>query len=604
MYNIKNITEDLVYVGVSDRRLALFENVYPIERGASFNSYLLKDEKTVLFDTVDKNVFFQFAKNLEKALDGRKLDYIVINHVEPDHAASLFEIRRRYPEAEFICGIKAQTMLKRFFDFDENACTRLVKEGDVLNTGRHSLTFVAAPMVHWPEVMVTYDLTDKILFSADAFGSFGSIDGNLFADEINFEKVLLPEMRRYYTNIVGKYGPQVQSLLKKAAGLDINMICPLHGPIWRNNFGTIIDKYNKWSTYEPEDEDVLLLYASVYGNTENAVEKLAFKLAERGLRNIRMYDVSKTHHSVIVAEAFRCSHIVVASPTYNAGIFVEMSNVLEDLKAHNLQNRTVAIIENGSWVPSAGKLIRQKFEEMKNIKFVEPQFTVKSSLKPDCLEEFENFANAVAESVTVRKKSQNPLSNIPYGLFLLSVNKDDCDNACIVNTVCQVAANPDKITVAVNKGALTCELIEETGKFNVSVLTKEAPFELFKNFGFRSGKVCKKFDDCNYAQKLENGIFALTKYVNTVICAKVTDKVDCGTHVLFVADVEKTNIVSQVESATYDFYLEKIKPLDKPVQKKGFVCKICGYVYEGEVLPSDFVCPVCKHGAEDFEPIK
>ncbi len=372
MYNTKKINNDFTYIGVSDRRLALFENVFPIERGVSYNSYLLKDEKTVLLDTVDNSVLERFLENLKFELGERQLDYIVVNHMEPDHAGTLQAIIQRYPDAKIVSNAKASVMMKQYFDFNVDEKLYLVKEGDILETGNHQLTFVMAPMVHWPEVMVTYDLTDKILFSADAFGTFGALNGNIFADEVNFEGEWLNDARRYYTNIVGKYGVQVQSLLKKASGLEINMICPLHGPIWRENLGWFIDKYQKWSTYEPEEQAVLLLYGSIYGHTENTVEIIASKLADKGIKNIKIYDVSKTHFSEIVAEAFRCSHLVVASATYNCGIFSNMETVLSELKSHGLKNRKIAIVENGSWAPMAGGLISKFFEEMKDMEIIKP----------------------------------------------------------------------------------------------------------------------------------------------------------------------------------------------------------------------------------------
>ncbi len=399
MHNTKKITEDLSYLGASDRRLALFENVFPIERGVSYNSYLLKDEKTVLLDTVDNSVLERFLENLKFELGERKLDYIVINHMEPDHAGTLQAIVQRYPDAKIVSNAKASAMMKQYFDFDVDEKIELVKEGDVLETGKHKLTFVMAPMVHWPEAMVTYDLTDKILFSADAFGTFGALNGNIYADEVDFEREWLDDARRYYTNIVGKYGPQVQALLKKASGLEISMICPLHGPIWRENLGWFIEKYQKWSTYEPEEQSVVLLYGSIYGHTENAVEIIASKLADKGVKNIKIYDVSKTHFSEIVAEAFRASHLVIASSTYNCGIFCNMETVLSELKAHGLKNRKVAIVENGSWAPMAGNLISKFLGEMKEIEIIEPMLTVKASLKEEQFETIDTLVENIAKTL-------------------------------------------------------------------------------------------------------------------------------------------------------------------------------------------------------------
>ena len=399
MYCVKTIKEDLFWVGGTDRRLALFENAFPIPRGVSYNAYVLMDEKTVLFDTVDKAVGQQFFENLEAVLKGRELDYVVVNHMEPDHCATLGEVAARYPDAKVVCNAKTVSIIKQFYDFDIDARALVVKEGDTLNTGKHSLTFVMAPMVHWPEVMVTYDTTDKILFSADAFGTFGAMNGNLYADEVNFERDWLDDARRYYTNIVGKFGPSVQALLKKAAGLEISMICPLHGPIWRENISWYVDKYLTWSSYKPEEKAVMIAYGSIYGHTENAANILACRLADKGVKNIVMYDVSNTHPSYLIAEAFRCSHLVLASVTYNGGLFSYMDHFLSELKAHGLQGRTAALIENGSWGVLAGKLMGEALSGMKNMHVLENKVTVKSALKEGQEAELEALAQAIWESM-------------------------------------------------------------------------------------------------------------------------------------------------------------------------------------------------------------
>ena len=399
MYCVKTIKEDLFWVGGTDRRLALFENAFPIPRGVSYNAYVLMDEKTVLFDTVDKAVGQQFFENLEAVLKGRGLDYVVVDHMEPDHCATLGEVAARYPDAKVVCNAKTVSIIKQFYDFDIDARALVVKEGDTLNTGKHSLTFVMAPMVHWPEVMVTYDTTDKILFSADAFGTFGAMNGNLYADEVNFERDWLDDARRYYTNIVGKFGPSVQALLKKAAGLEISMICPLHGPIWRENISWYVDKYLTWSSYKPEEKAVMIAYGSIYGHTENAANILACRLADKVVKNIVMYDVSNTHPSYLIAEAFRCSHLVLASVTYNGGLFSYMDHFLSELKAHGLQGRTAALIENGSWGVLAGKLMGEALSGMKNMHVLENKVTVKSALKEGQEAELEALAQAIWESM-------------------------------------------------------------------------------------------------------------------------------------------------------------------------------------------------------------
>jgi flavorubredoxin len=394
MHCVRPIVSDVLLVGASDRRLALFENIYPIPRGVSYNAYLVLDEKTVLLDTADSAVSVRFLENLAHGLQGRTLNYIIVNHMEPDHCATLADVLRLYPEAKIVASAKAISMIGQFFDCDvTNRCTA-VKEGDTLSTGRHNFTFAMAPMVHWPEVMVTYDTTDKILFSADAFGTFGALNGNIFADEVAFESEWLPDARRYYTNIVGKYGPQVQTLLKKAAGLDIQLLCPLHGPIWRENTGWFVEKYQRWSSYTPEENTVAIFCGSVYGNTENAADILAAALAERGVRHVALYDVSHTDLSHLVAEAFRCSHLVFASATYNNGIFTPMETLLMDLKAHNLQNRTVALIENGTWAPQTGKLMGELVNGMKNMTLLEGTVSLKSAVKERA--SLESLADALA----------------------------------------------------------------------------------------------------------------------------------------------------------------------------------------------------------------
>ena len=399
MHCTKKITDDLHYVGGNDRRINLFENVFPVENGVSYNSYLLLDEKTVLLDTVDRAISDLFLENVDYLLAGRPLDYLIINHMEPDHCATLKELVVHHPELKIVGNSKILTMINQFFDFDAESRFITVAEGDTLSTGKHCFAFVMAPMVHWPEAMVSFDTTDKILFSADAFGSFGALSGCLFADEYKFEEQWLPEARRYFTNIVGKYGPQVQALLKKAETLEIKMVCPLHGPLWRENIGWFIEKYQRWSTYTPEDKAVMIAYASVYGNTENAANILATKLSDQGLTNIVMYDVSVTHPSYIVSEAFRCSHLVFASTTYNAGIFCNMETALLDIKQHNLQNRTLAFIENGTWAPASGRLMCAMVGELKGMNVIAPSVTIKSSVKEEQLKALESLAAAIADSV-------------------------------------------------------------------------------------------------------------------------------------------------------------------------------------------------------------
>lgn len=612
MHHAISIREDLFWVGGNDRRLALFENVFPIPRGVSYNAYVLLDEKTVLFDTVDKSVSGVFFESLAHVLAGRKLDYLIVNHMEPDHAATMEELVLRYPEVTIVTNAKAVAMIRQFFLFDVDARCKVVAEGDTLTTGRHTLAFLMAPMVHWPEAMVTYDATTKTLFSADAFGTFGALSGNLFADEVDFERDWLDDARRYYVNIVGKYGTQVQALLKKAATVDIDMICPLHGAVWRTNLSWFIEKYQKWSTYTPEDNAVMIAYASVYGNTENAANILASKLAARGVKKIAMYDVSATHPSVIVSEAFRCSHLVFASTTYNAGIFCNMETALLDIAAHNLQNRTVALIENGSWAATAGKLMAELLGKLKNITVLDNKLTIKSSLKEGQLAALDGLADAIAASLkkeaepapTPAQVESNAMFKLSYGLFVLTARDGAKDNGCIINTAQQLTSAPMRISITVNKANYTHDMIEKTGAFNISVLTEGTPFGLFKQYGFQSGRTADKLSGGE--PRTENGIAYLSEHANAVISGKVISTVDCGTHTLFIADVTEAHVLSAEPSVTYAYYFAHIKPKPQPAaeKKKGFVCKICGYVYEGETLPPDFICPLCKHGAEDFEPLQ
>ena len=613
MFCTKKVTNDLIWVGANDRRLAMFEGVYSVPDGVSYNSYLLLDEKTVLFDTVDKAVRHRFMENVAQSLGKRKLDYLIVQHMEPDHSAAIEELADKFPQMKIVCNEKTLELIKQFHNFDIDSRAFVVRENDTLETGRHTLHFVMAPMVHWPEVMVTYDSTDKILFSADAFGSFGALNGALFADEVDFAKDYMDEARRYYANIVGKYGTQTGALLKKVSGLAINMICPLHGFVWRKDFNEIISKYVRWSSYEPEEQGVLVAYASVYGNTENAAEILACRLRERGVRTV-MYDVSVTPASEIISAAFKWSHIVLASTTYNAGIFVTMETLISDLAAHNIQNRTVSIIENGSWAATSGSLIRGHLAKCKNINMIETVISLKSSLKPSQLSDIDAMANAIAATFPASAAGGVPaapaavdpqaLFKLSYGLFVLTAKEDEKDNGCIVNTVTQITASPLRITVAVNKANLTHDMILKTGQCNISVLTESADFGIFERFGFHSGKNTDKFAGCGYDARAENGIRYLPEHTNGVISAKVIESLDYGTHTLFIADVTQAFAISDEPSATYRYYFDNIKPKPQPPKegKRGFVCKICGYVYEGDELPDDFICPLCKHGAEDFEP--
>ena len=616
MYCVKKMTDDLYWVGGSDRRLALFENVYPIPNGVSYNAYLLLDEKTVLLDTVDRSIADLFFENVAHVLNGRKLDYVIVNHMEPDHCAVLQDLVLRYPEVKIVCNAKTVTMIRNFFTFDIDSRAVIVKEMDTLCTGRHTFAFVMAPMVHWPEAMVSYDATTKTLFSADAFGTFGALNGNLYADEVNFKTEYLADARRYYTNIVGKYGTQVQALLKKAAAIEIETICPLHGPVWRKDVAWFLDKYVHWATYQPEETAVVIAYASVYGNTENAANILAGMLADKGVRNVKVYDVSATHPSYIVSECFRASHLVFLSTTYNAGMFVNMENLVHDIVHHNLQNRTIALVENGSWAPTAAGLMRAEFQKLKNCTILDEGVSIRSSLKEDQLAQMEALADALVASMPAQKPvpaqekpaglvEQNAMFSLSYGLFVLTARDGAKDNGCIINTVTQLTDSPKRISIAVNKANLTHDMIVKTGEFNVSVLSNDAPFALFQHYGFQSGRNTDKFAGVQGMARSTNGIYYIPYCTSAFLSAKVTQTVEFETHTLFIADVTEAKLLSNVPSMTYAYYFANVKPKPAVLQKQtGWVCKICGWVYEGEELPPDIVCPLCKHGAADFERLQ
>ena len=613
MYCVKKMTEDLYWVGGNDRRLALFENVYPIPRGVSYNAYVVLDEKTVLLDTVDNSVSPIFFENLAHVLNGRKLDYLIVNHMEPDHAATIEAVVLRYPEVTLVCNKKTAQMMKNFFSFDVDSRVHLVAEMDTLCTGKHTFAFVMAPMVHWPEVMVTYDATTKTLFAADAFGTFGALGGNLYADEVNFQTEWLDDARRYYTNIVGKYGTQVQALLKKAATIEIETICPLHGPVWRKDIGWFIDKYVHWATYTPEEDAVVIAYASVYGNTETAANILAGKLADLGVRNVKVYDVSATHASEIVSECFRASHLVFLSTTYNAGMFVNMENLVHDIVNHNLQNRTIALVENGSWAPTAGGLMRAELSKLKNCTILDETVTIKSSLKEAQLESMDALAEAIVDSMPKHEApvhtadapvEQNAMFSLSYGLFVLTARDGAKDNGCIINTVTQLTDTPKRISIAVNKANYTHDMIKKTGVFNVSVLSNDAPFAMFQHYGFQSGRDVDKFAGVQGMARATNGVYYLPYCTNAFISARVTQTIEFETHTLFIADVTEARQLSDVPSMTYAYYFANVKPKPSKLKEQhGWVCKICGYVYEGEELPADFICPLCKHGAEDYKKV-
>ena len=586
MYCVRKVLEDLWWVGGNDRRLAMFEGVYAVPNGVSYNSYLLLDDKTVLFDTVDPSVSKVFFENVDHVLAGRKLDYLVIHHMEPDHSGTVSEVLLRHPETVIVCSDRIRAMLQQFRGgvAPQNAF-HLVKEGDTFETGHHTLTFLSAPMVHWPEVMVSYDLTTRTLFSADAFGTFGAINGALFADEVDFFRDYVDEARRYYCNIVGKYGTQVQALLKKAAGLEIEMICPLHGPVWRKDIAWFLDKYIHWATYTPEDDAVVIAYASVYGGTENAANVLAAKLSDLGVRNVQMYDVSVTHPSYILSECFRASHLVFISTTYNAGMFVTMENLVHDIVHHNLQNRTIALMENGSWAPTAAGLMRAEFQKLKNCTILDETVTIKSTLKESQLADVDAMAQAIFDSmpkpVPAEHKADAPVEknaffSFSYGLFVLTARDGEKDNGCIINTAAQLTDTPKRISIAVNKANFTHDMIRKTGVFNLSMLSTDAPFGLFQHYGFQSGRDVDKFAGVQGMARATNGVYYLPYCTNAFISARVTQTIEFETHTLFIADVTEARQLSDVPSMTYAYYFANVKPKPQPKPaeakpRRGFV---------------------------------
>ena len=555
MYCTKKIENDLYWVGANDRRLSMFEGVYSVPRGVSYNSFLLLDDVNVLFDTVDKAVGGTFFQNLEHTLAGRNLDFVIIQHMEPDHSATLMELLLRYPDVKIVCNQKILTMIDQFFNMDLSKKAFVVKEGDTLNTGHHVLKFIFAPMVHWPEVMVTFDETTRTLFSADAFGTFGAMNGAIFADEVDFDNEYMDEARRYYCNIVGKYGPQVQSLLKKVHGLDIKRICPLHGFVWRRNLEDYFDKYVKWSTYTPEETGVMIAYASVYGNTENTADIISSRLRDLGIKTV-MFDVSVTPASEIIAAAFKWSHLLFASTTYNAGIFVSMEELLNDLAAHNIQNRTVAFVENGSWAPTSGGLMRKIMSGCKDMTILEETLTLKSSLKPQQEEQLDALINAISATIprfekpvidetAMAEATVDPIAiqKFSYGLFVLTARSGDKDNGCIINTAAQLTSSPNRINIAVNKANFTHDMILNTGVFNISVLAENTSFDTFKRFGFASGKDTDKFEGfLENTARSANGLLYVTAGTNAFMSAKVIEAHDYGSHTLFVAELTEAEV--------------------------------------------------------------
>ena len=594
------ITNDIKYIGVNDHKVDLFEGQYVVPNGMSYNSYAIIDEKIAVMDTVDANFTHEWLDNLQNTLGSRRPDYLVVQHMEPDHSANIMNFVKAYPEAKIVSSAKAFVMMKNFFgtDFEDNRI--VVGEGDTLTLGKHVLTFVTAPMVHWPEVIVTYDSTDKVLFSADGFGKFGALD---------VEEDWACEARRYYIGIVGKYGAQVQALLKKAAGLDIEIICPLHGPVLTENLGYYLNLYNTWSSYQPEEEGIVIAYTSVYGNTKKAVMQLAEKLKANGCPKVVVNDLARCDMAEAVEDAFRYSKLVLATTTYNADIFPFMREFINHLVERNFSNRTVALIENGSWAPLAAKVMKGMLEKCKNLTFTDTTVKILSALSEESSEQLNTLVGELCKEYlaqqdsTADKNDLKALFNIGYGLYVITSNDGKKDNGLIVNTVTQVTNTPNRIAVTINKENYSHHIIKQTGKMNINCLSTDAPFKVFEVFGFQSGRNVDKFADCEPLRS-DNGLVFLPRYINSFMSLKVEQYVDLDTHGMFICSITEARVISDKETMTYTYYQNNVKPKPEVAGKKGYVCKVCGWVYEGEELPDDIVCPLCKHGAADFEPIK
>ncbi|MBR3969043.1 MAG: flavin reductase [Clostridia bacterium] len=594
------ITNDIKYVGVNDRKIDLFEGQYIVPNGISYNSYAILDKKIAIMDTVDAAFTHEWLDNIQNVLGNNNPDYLIIQHMEPDHSANIVNFIKRYPEATIVSSQKAFAMMNQFFgtDFTDNRI--VVGEGDTLDLGKHKLNFVTAPMVHWPEVIVTYDSTDKVLFSADGFGKFGTPDT---------QEDWACEARRYYIGIVGKYGAQVQNLLKKASALDIEKICPLHGPVLSENLGYYLNLYNIWSSYQVEEEGIVIAFTSVYGNTKKAVYQLADKLRANGCPKVVINDLARCDMAEAVEDAFRYSKLVLATTTYNAEIFPFMREFINHLTERNFQNRTVAFIENGSWSPLAAKVMKEMLSKSKNLTFAENTVKILSALNEESSNQLNLLANELCmdylalQDSTANKNDLTALFNIGYGLYVVTCNDGKKDNGLIVNTVTQVTNSPNKVAVTINKENYSHHIIKQTGKMNVNCLSTDAPFAVFEKFGFESGRNVDKFAECEPLRS-DNGLVFLPRHINSFLSLKVLQYVDLDTHGMFICEITEARVLSDKDTMTYSYYYDNVKPKPQLDGKKGFVCKVCGYVYEGDTLPEDFICPLCKHGAADFEEIK
>ncbi len=596
---MNKINKDLYYVGVNDHQVDLFEGQYVVPNGMAYNSYVIMDAQIAVMDTVDKNFTHEWLDNISEVLGSELPDYLVVQHMEPDHSANIMNFLKIYPDTTVVGNAKTFKMIEQFFGVDIEK-KLVVNDGDTLSLGNHLLTFVFAPMVHWPEVMVTYDSYNKVLFSADGFGKFGALD---------VEEDWACEARRYYIGIVGKYGAQVQNLLKKAATLDIEMICPLHGPVLDKDLGYYINLYDIWSKYEVETEGIVIAYTSVYGNTKAAVLELAEKLKEKGCPKVVVNDLARCDMAEAVEDAFRYGKLVLATTTYNSDIFPFMKEFIHHLTERNYSNRTVAFIENGSWAPMAAKVMKQMLEGSKNLKFADNTVKILSALNSDSRKQLEALANELCQEYIAstddlaNKNDLTALFNIGYGLYVVTSNDGKKDNGLIVNTITQVTNTPNKVAVTINKENYSHHVINQTGKMNVNVLSVDAPFKVFETFGFQSGRNTNKFKN-ETVNRSDNGLVFLNKYINSFMSLQVEQYVDLGTHGMFICSVTEARVINNLETMTYTYYLNNVKPKPQLNGKKAYVCKVCGFVYEGEELPEDYICPLCLHGASDFELVE
>ena len=596
----EKVSQSIYNVGVNDHEIDLFEGQYTVPNGMAYNSYLIRDEKCCVMDTVDARFRHEWLDAIAEAMEGKAPDYLVIQHMEPDHSANILAFTNAYPNATVVGNVKTFAMMEQFYGKSFEDRRLVVAEGDTLSLGSHTLHFVFAPMVHWPEVMMTWEDSEGVLFSADGFGKFGARDAKEPWED---------EARRYYIGIVGKYGSQVQSVLKKAAGLPVQKILPLHGPVLTENLGHYIDLYKTWSSYGVETDGIFIAYTSVYGHTKAAAEALAEKLRSKGCPKVEIADLARSDMAENVANAFRYGKIVLATTTYNAGIYPYMRTFIEHLTERNFQGRTVAFIENGTWAPLAMKTMKGMLEGCKNLTFLPESVTIKSALNEESREALEKLADALCREYEARdnaKANKNDLTalyRVGYGLYVVTTNDGKRDNGLIVNTVTQVSDNPNRVAVCVNKQNYSYHVVRQTGKLNVNCLSTAAPFSVFERFGFQSGRNVDKFEGMEKAFS-DNGLVFLTQYANAFLSLEVESEVDLSSHGMFICRVTEARILNDKPTMTYAYYQDNVKPKPETEGKKGYVCKICGYVYEGDELPEDFVCPLCKHGAADFEPIQ